>query len=177
MRNFYWYGTDDESEVLAEYEEDADDIDVPRHADLFGKIPAWAYVDATKLFLDDEDFALAADRLTGHRAGKLISALERLSILESDEALFAAAYDADATPNSPPIVCGWDNAHDFDPLFDDHFRYLSESGEEPPWVGSVMFPPTEEGISEALPRIHHTGQVLKALDAVLIEVRDLHDEL
>jgi len=54
---------------------------------------------------------------------------------------------------------------------------FAEGGEEPPWSGCVMFAPTEAGISESLPRIRHTGLVLRALDMALHEARKLNNEL
>lgn len=180
-QHLYWYGEDDESVVLEEYGDEADDADVPRRADLFDGIPEWAYVNISKdlPYATDEEFAAATERLADHPVGKLLAALLHLDRIDSDNELFAAPYQSDdcSIPNEPPVVCGWNGEADFDQIFDDNYRYFAEGGEEPPWSGCVMFAPTEAGISESLPRIRHTGLVLRALDTALHEARKLNNEL
>ncbi|WP_126447957.1 hypothetical protein [Sulfuricystis multivorans] len=177
-QHLYWCGEDDESVVLKEC---GDDSDVPRRADLFDGIPEWAYFYASVNlpYATDEEFAEASERLSGHPVGKLLAALLHLNHVDSDNGLFATPYQSDycSIPNEPPVVCGWHGEDDFDQIFDDNFRYFAESGEEPPWCGCVMFAPTEAGILEALPRIRHTGIVLRALDTALCEARKLNNEL
>jgi len=180
-QNLYWYGEDDESVVLEEYGDEADDADIPRRADLFDGIPEWAYVKISNElpYSTDEEFAVATERLADHPVGKLLAALLHLDRIDSDNDLFATPYlnEERIIPNEPPIVCGWTGETDFDRIYDDNYRYFAEDGEEPPWSGCVMFAPTEAGISESLPRIRHTGLVLRALDMALHEARNLNNEL
>ena len=180
-QNLYWYGEDDESVVLEEYGDEADDADVPRRADLFDGIPAWAYVNISDdlPYASEEQFASAVERFADHPVGKLLAALLHLDRIDDDNDKFATPYQNEecCTPNEPPIVCGWDGEADFDRIFDDNYRYFAEGGEEAPWVGCVMFAPSEAGIAESLPRIRHTGLVLRALDSALHEARKLNNEL
>lgn len=180
-QHLYWYGEEDESVVLEEYGDEADEADIPRRADLFDGIPEWAYVNISdKLpIASDEEFAAAVERLADHPVGKLLAALLHLDRIDSDNELFATPYQNDecSMPNEAPIVCGWNAEGDFDRILDDNYRYFAEGGEEPPWIGCVMFSPSEQGISESLPRIRHTGLVLRALDAALHQARELNNEL
>ncbi len=177
----YWYGEDDESTALEEYGDEAEEADIPRRADLFDGIPEWAYVNSSDEIpmASDDDFAEAVRKYANHPVGKLLAALHRLDITDCDEELFAAPYQSDdvSIPNEPPIVCGWNSEEDLYRIFDDNYRQRMEGGETPPWVGSIMFAPSEEGISAALPSIRHTGLVLRALDEALYELRDLSNEL
>jgi hypothetical protein len=176
-RNLYWEGGNDESMVLQEY----GDPDTPHRAELFRDIPEWAYVDFSSAYpmASDEEFAAAAVRLDDQPIGQLLAALLRLKRLDSDKALCVTSYqDEDyLVLNEPPIVCGWNQENDLDRVFDDNYRYLAEGGEDAPWAGCVKFPPSVQGITESLPRVHHTGRVLRALDAALVETRKLNNEL
>lgn len=179
-QHLYWLGEDDESTALEEFGDD--DVSVPRRIDLFDGIPEWAYGYSTALpAVTDEGFAAAADtaQTIDHPTAPLLAALLQLNRIDSDAARFAAPYESDGwyRPNEPPVVCGWNSETDFDGIFDDYYRNFSESDDEAPWCGSVMFPPTETGISEAIPRIRHTGRVLGALDVALLKARELNHEL
>lgn len=172
-QNLYWCGEEDET---AAREENDDDCEIPTRADLFGGVPEWAYQSLQKgeAAISHDDFAAHVARLADKPVGKLLATLLRLKELDASNALFAPADEDASWPNEPPIVCGWDDDHDFGRIFDDNFHYHMEGGEEPPWIGCVRFQPTEEGISKAIPLIRHTGGVLKALDQALIEARDLN---
>jgi len=173
-QNLYWQGEDDESIVFEEYD------DVPRRADLFAGVPEWAY-DTFKpeiVSVPNEDFPACVARLAERPVGKLLSALLRLKEVDVHEpGLFAPPHGEESWPNEPPVVTGWREVDDFNQVFDDNYRYFAEGGEEPPWIGCIKFIPNEAGIAEALPRIRHTGSVLRALDMALIAARDYKNEL
>lgn len=169
--HLYWMGEEDEQLAL---EENGEDCDMPRRADLFGAIPEWAYrcYGTDLLSLTDDEFAAHVARLAEKPIGKVLAALLHLKQVNGDDSQFAPPDEDSEWPNEPPIACGWDDDNDFGQIFDDNYRYFCEGGEEPPWVGCVRFAPTEESISESLKVIRHTGSILQALDRALIEVKE-----
>ena len=172
-QQYYWMGEDDETLALEEYGEEADEADIPRRAVLFDGIPEWAYLHCPKDTprITDEEFTQLAIQYAAHPVGKLLGALSHLREIDQNNDLFATPPD-ESWPNEPPIACGWNQETDFEALYDDNYRYHMEGGEEPPWIGCIKFAPTEEGISNALPLIRHTGLVLSALELALIHARD-----
>jgi hypothetical protein len=179
-QSLYWQGEEDETQVLEEY--DDEDADVPRRADLFEGVPEWAYATykPEMVTVSDEDFPAHVERLADRPVGKLLAAILRLreaNIINND--LFAPPYEDDegdcCGPNEPPVALGWNEAEQFTRVFDDNYRYFCEGGNEAPWIGCIKFAPSEDGISNALPSIRHTGQVLRALDEALIEARNFND--
>lgn len=176
----YWQGEDDENAVL---ETEGEDADVPTRADLFDGIPDWAF-DWNRgkwPVVSLNDFASHASRLASGNLGAILSALAELLHLERNTPISFAAFDAeryeDCQVFEPPIVTGWNTAEDFTRVFDDHYNWHCDGGEEAPWIGCIPFLPSEEGIANALPSIRHTGAVLRALDKALVAIRGFSNEL
>lgn len=176
----HWQGEDDEHATIEEYGGDAD---VPTRADLFEGVPDWAYDWKRDKWpvVPASEFASHATRLTTDNIGPLLAALAELQHLERDVPTAFAGFDAeryeDCSLFEPPIVTGWRSTEDFTRVFDDHFNWHSNGGEYAPWIGCIRFVPSEEGITNALPSIRHTGAVLRALDKALVAMRDLNNEL
>lgn len=182
-QNIYWMGEDNEDLVIEEM--GGEDADVPRRDVLFDGVPEWAFNGYAPELprVEPDDFAAHAERLSDRPVGRLMSALLKLHQINSIQGVFLDTpeeeneYGEASYPNEPPVVIEWDEDGQFNQIIDDHHRYEDERGEYPPWVGCVMFRPDVAGIQESLPRIRHTGQVLRALDEALIAAKELHDEL
>lgn len=179
-QNMYWMGEENEDAVI---EEEGEDADVPLRAVIFDGVPEWAYLAySTELpRVANEEFATHAKHLADRPVGRLLAALLKLHQLNSVEGMFLDAYEDEEQdwqyPNEPPVVVQWNEERQFNQVIDDNARHYDEGGENPPWIGCIMFRPDVAGIQEALPRICHTGQVLRALDEALIAAKELHDEL
>ena len=178
-RILYWQGEDDESLALEEAAlNDFSAEDIPRRSALFGHLPEWAYRTPPGFHeLTDAEFSAAVARHAHDQAGEALSALDRLRRADSNDALMlppcqeASEYEI----FSPPVMCGWYEAEDLLQVYDDFYQFHIESDCITRHSREFLFSPTPAGVSEALARIRHTGEVLQALDAALLEIRRLND--
>ena len=180
-KGLYWQGEDNEQEAMEvygdEYEEAYDEIVV--RDELFEGVPEAAYTFPNERLLPAELDSLV-DRSRGRPLGKLLGLVSNLANHAQASELIPLGYnDYDCSmPFSPPVILNWDSEKDnFQRVFDDYYNKVMECGDCAPWIGAVMFEPSVEGIKESIPLICHTGNVLKALDEVLIEIRRLDNEL
>ena len=168
-----WMGEADESLVLEEMEyEGADTSDVVRFADVVANVPEWAYKH------DNKSKPLTADQLDRHAKrlgstplGKLVAALARLKRLDASGKPLYSDLEQEYEPLEPPVVIGWNEPYEFSQHIDAFHDYVMQ-GEQAPWAGAIRFELTEQAISEAIEQIRHTGSIFKALDEVLVLIKE-----
>ena len=173
-RHLDWMGEDDETAVLEELGDEAEDADVVRFADVVAGIPEWAYSqESCSSILPPKKLQQQMKKLKNDPLGKIVAAIVRLDQLHHEMPLFTDMGEAncDYEPCEPPVVIGWHTPNDFDQYLDNYQNYYMQ-GESPSWVGGIRFEIAEEGISEAVGHVLHTGRILKALDDALVLIRD-----
>ena len=168
-----WMGESDESLVLAEMESDEyDTSDVVRFDDVVAGVPEWAYKHNNKSKpLTVEQLDKHAKRLGSNPLGKLVAALARLKRLDTSEKRLFSDLEQEFEALEPPVVIGWNEPDDFSQYIDTYHDYIMQ-GEQSPWAGAIRFELTEQAISEAIEQIRHTGSVFKALDEVLVLIKE-----
>lgn len=178
----HWHGEGDESLAMEELGEDAD---VPRRDVMFDGVPEWAYVDydPNLATVSREEFDVACAVAGDHPVSALLRAIKELRDLDQQPNGFLPGYDSENTDgyipeaNEPPILLAWAEEEDMLPIYDDNYQYFAQGGDDmAPWVGALLFEPTTEGISNALTRVLHTGNVLGALDRVLAIAKELSEK-
>ena len=177
----YWQGEDNEQDAIEVFGDEYEDAygEIVVRDEIFAGVPEAVYRLSDVMEKPGELESLA-ERFCGCPLGKLLSLVSGLAKLNQVPALIPLGYDDYdcSMPFSPPVIINWNSDNDgLNRVFDDYFNSMNQCGESAPWVGAVVFDPTIEGIKEAIPLICHTGNVLKALDEVLIEIRRLENEL
>jgi hypothetical protein len=170
-RMYFWSGCADEKEASEEFGEEDDLL---RYDDFFHHIPAWALLEPEcGENLSRERFRVLSEQNRHLPVGGILSALLALNALQGSGTIMPAFDLEECFPNEPPIMLIWEEDDDFSQIHDYHYECVLQS-ELPPWVGCELFFPTEAAISEAMPRILHTGAYLRALDAVLTEIEEFN---
>ena len=169
-----WMGEEDESLVLEEMEsEGCETDDVVRFDDVVAGVPAWAYKHyKTRPVLTPDQLDKQAKRLGSTPLGKLVAALARLKRLDSSDKRLFSELEQEYEAIEPPIVIGWNEPYQFSQYIDSFHDYAMQ-GESAPWAGAIRFELTEQAISEAIEQIRHTGSVFKALDEVLVLIKEM----
>ena len=173
-----WMGEADESLVLEEMEsEGCETDDVVRFDVVVDGVPEWAYKhDKTRPVLTPDQLDKHAKKLGSSPLGKLVAAFARLKRLDSSDTPLFSDLEQDSEALEPPIVIGWNEPYQFSRYIDSFHEYVMQ-GESAPWAGAIRFELTEQAISEAITQIRHTGSVFKALDEVLVLIKEMNDEL
>lgn len=177
----YWRGSEDETDVYEEYksmEENPDDLDIPKRAEVFEGIPEWAYAGGGKdqpKRLSKKRFAKAVKRFSAHELGPLLSVLATLQGLNEHPSLLLPPPDEYECPE-PPVLLYWSKDDQLQRVFDDHYQCQME-GETAPYLRGMDVAINEKGISDVLPLVRHTGKVLKTIDDALVEIGKLENEL
>ncbi len=172
----YWDGEDDEKGVLERYAAEGEDVsDVWKRNEIFDGVPDWAYDYQAKKpkKLDDRAFARIAKKMATGPYGPLLSSLARLNALLSlDKRDLRCSPPDEFQCTEPMVVLHWNEIDSLSRVFDDFWQFESQ-GEQAPWMGCISFALTEEDLSNALMRVRHTGNMLKALDESLVALLDL----
>lgn len=167
----YWDGENDEQEVLARYKEEGEgDVDVVKRAELFAGIPDWAFDHTLKRpkVLSNEAFAQAAKKMKRKPIGPLLSCLDRLNdLMAVDKRDLRCDSPDEFQCTEPMVMLNWSDDDNLGRVFDDFWQFEMQ-GEQAPYMGVVKFALTDEDLSNALVRIRHTGNLLKALDDCLV---------
>lgn len=178
----WWYGEEDETAVL---DECGEDCDVPRRDDLFAGLPQWLYDYKVAASVREQvTWDAVSNAFASTDDAALIAACRALTTLpiqhdrEAEEGLLPYGDEVEESiPVEPPVVLYWKEQAQFNQLIDDHMQQFYESGNNAPWALEYRFYPNATSISDALKRITHTGNVLKALDHALTLLSDLNESL
>ncbi len=176
----YWQGESDEKGVLAEYEANGDDAsDVWKRGEIFDCAPDWAYESNGKFpkLLSDRSFSRIAKRMAKTPFGPLLGLLDRLNVLtDTNRRPLLPDPPKEFQCTEPMAVLYWRENDNLGRVFDDYWQYESQ-GEQAPYLGSIAFSLREEDLSNALMRVRHTSNVLRALDDVLVALDALNKSM
>lgn len=182
-RDIFWLGEHDEIALIAESLQDGEDeadLDIIRRAELFARVPEWAYDESVTRPTDGEDAypIIESNRISGYAVtyadtpvGPLLTTIGRLAdLLNTNDPLFPAFFD-ECEVFMPPVVLAWDDIEQFNEVVDSHDNYVQQ-GDSGPWAGIIEMPLSEEKIPISMASLRHTGKALKALDEALVLIKE-----